>query len=75
MRRQEISLSECTRQNLCCDCDNEKCALHGKKEADCPKYRCGSLDCENCDFLNEYIKEMRDYYKGKGGIFNEYELW
>lgn len=64
MSRLEISMSECTLQNICRDCDDKRCLLHGEKKADCPKHKCDNLDCENCDFLNEYIKEMRDYYKG-----------
>ena len=60
----KISMSECTRNNLCVDCDNERCWFHGQLIADCPKYRCDrppelSEDCESCAFLKEYQKIMR----------------
>ena len=56
-------LHECTRQNLCVDCDNERCWHHGKLIADCPKYHCDRPpeqveDCETCAFL----KDMRRLY-------------
>jgi hypothetical protein len=62
-----MSLSECKRQNLCIDCDNEKCWHHGKLIADCPKYRCdrpGDLfeDCESCEFLKQFQNKMRKEY-------------
>ena len=65
----EITISECFRQNTCYDCDNVRCAFHGKKEADCPKYQCdrpgGILenDCEHCEFIDEYIEAERKFYK------------
>ena len=54
--------SECTRQNTCFDCDNQKCWHHGKKEADCPKWKCDNeryMDCEHCDFIDACIEEER----------------
>ena len=64
-----LTLTECTRKSLCCDCDNEACSHHGKKEADCPKYRCDRpkelrMDCEHCDFIDRYIADMRRTYHG-----------
>ena len=61
-----ITISKCTRQNTCYDCDNEKCWHHGKKEADCPKYKCDNkklLDCAHCSFIDWFIEEMREEYK------------
>ena len=64
MTASEFTLSECTRNNLCVDCDEEKCLHHGQKEADCPKYHCDNAtgDCSRCPFLKRYVKEMREYY-------------
>ena len=66
----KISMSECTRNNLCVDCDNERCWFHGQLIADCPKYRCdrppGLIeDCESCAFLKEYQKIMRGEADGQ----------
>lgn len=59
-----LTMDECTRQNTCYDCDNETCYFHGKKEADCPKYVCdnSTFDCEECEFINDYIEEERKRY-------------
>lgn len=57
-----ILISECAKRNLCIDCDNNKCWLRGKKESDCPKYRCDNSthDCENgCEFIDRLIEEMK----------------
>ena len=67
----EITITECTRQNTCYDCDNERCAFHGDKEADCPKYRCDRpeehlLDCEHCGFIDGFIRDMREEYARTG---------
>jgi len=35
-----LQISECTRDIPCVDCDNKKCMFQGKKESDCPKYKC-----------------------------------
>ena len=64
----EVTISECTRQNTCYDCDNEKCWHHGTKEADCPKYHCDRpeelrYNCNCCAFIDNYIKTMRAFYK------------
>lgn len=63
----EIVITECTRRNTCYDCDNEKCALRGKKESDCPKYGCDMSgpyhnDCENCSYVDEFIDLVRRQY-------------
>lgn len=62
-----MTLTECTRQNTCYDCDNTKCWHCGKKEADCPKYHCDRsnemmLDCEHCEFIDKYLKGMKEEY-------------
>ena len=63
----EITMSECTRKNTCYDCDNKSCLHQGDKGADCPKYKCdnpnGVQNCENCEFIDDFIKEMRDEYE------------
>lgn len=58
-----MTLYKCTRQNTCYDCDNEKCTWHGDKGADCPKYKCDrDMDCEHCEFIDEFIEEERKKY-------------
>jgi len=66
----EIEIGLCDRKNLCIDCDNTRCGHCGQLLADCPKYRCdrppGLIeDCGTCEFLQEYQKDMREYYDGK----------
>ena len=66
-RTGEVTITECTRQNTCYDCDNERCAFHGDKEADCPKYHCDrpkehQLDCDHCGFIDGFIRDMREIY-------------
>ena len=68
-----FSMSECKRDNLCVDCDNNKCCLAGKLLSDCPKYRCDRTkdkfeDCDSCDFIKDFVKEQREYYKRKRRI-------
>lgn len=64
---QMIEMSECTRKNTCYDCDKGSCLHHGDKGADCPKYKCGNpngvQNCDECDFINDFIEEMRDEYE------------
>lgn len=56
-----ISLSKCTRDNLCVDCDDPNCSHAGSIEADCPKFRCdNNHDCENCTFIKRFQKTMRE---------------
>lgn len=60
-----LSLKDCTRNNLCVDCDEEECLHHGSTMADCPKYGCDNdsrFDCENCDFIKKYQEERRKHY-------------
>ena len=60
-----MEINECTRDNLCVDCDDDRCIFQAKKESDCPKWRCDmpkGIDCEHCEFIDEFISEMR---KGK----------
>lgn len=61
-------ITECTRQNLCVDCDDETCWHHGKLISDCPKYICDrpksrKEECETCEFLKKYQEEMRKVYR------------
>lgn len=62
----DLVIDECTRSILCVDCGDERCIHHGKKESDCPKYWCdnpyGLDNCDECDFIDEFIKEMRKQY-------------
>lgn len=63
-----LKIDECTRQNLCADCDDESCIRHGDPGQDCPKYHCDipeprTLDCENCPFLKRYQEDMREFYR------------
>lgn len=62
-----FTLKECTRKNLCIDCDNTECYHAGQPIADCPKYYCdrhGILfeRCESCSFLRKFQAEMRKKY-------------
>lgn len=55
-------LKRCNRDNLCVDCDNEKCVHHGRIIADCPQYDCANeplYDCEHCDFIKKWLREYR----------------
>lgn len=67
-RSNMLQISECTRDIPCIDCDNTKCLFQGKKESDCPKYRCDrpTHGCEHCVFIDRFIEEMR-----KGANMNE----
>lgn len=71
VEKAEFTLSECTRKNLCCDCDNARCTRIGDKGADCPKWICdnpnGLDNCDNCDFIDNFIEEMRKEYESLRG--------
>ena len=60
----EIKILEgCKRPIFCADCDDPRCIFAGNIEADCPKWVCDnnpSMDCENCEFLKEYKKEVTE---------------
>lgn len=63
----EYHLEECTRKNLCIDCDNVRCWFQGKLISDCPKYRCDRPieqfeDCDTCAFIKRFVKDMRKIY-------------
>lgn len=63
-----LQITECTRKNLCVDCDDARCMHKGRLMADCPKYMCdrkGELfeDCESCDFLKWFQAEERARYE------------
>ena len=60
----DIEIGICEKEIPCIDCDDSKCWHWGKKEADCPKYRCdrqgdGFLNCDNCAFVDRIIDSMR----------------
>lgn len=63
----ELKLSECKKHILCVDCDDKNCLRHGDIRQDCPKYSCDRPDhkdeCESCEFMIEYQKEMRKGYR------------
>ena len=62
-----ITMKECTRNNLCVDCDNAECWHHGHAEADCPLYKCKFPEyydnCSECQFLQRFQDEMRKEYQ------------
>ena len=56
-------LKECTRTNLCRDCDDIGCVLAGEIMPDCPRLDCINdppHDCEDCAWLKQYIKEIKN---------------
>lgn len=58
-----VTITECTRTNFCADCDDPHCIHAGDVEADCPKWECDNdpiIDCERCEFLKEYKKEVTE---------------
>ena len=65
-------ISECTRNNFCYECNNEKCIHHGKIEADCPKYKCDlpepmTYDCEHCSWIKRLIEKLKKDMNGEEG--------
>ena len=66
-------ISECTKNNMCVDCDDDSCKFKGNLRADCPKYKCdrggalesgiGYEDCESCLFMKKWAEGQRRYYK------------
>lgn len=68
------TIHDCTRKNTCYDCDNQECIGHGDKGADCPKYHCdnpnGLQNCENCWFIDMFIKELRKAYE-----YEKTQIW
>lgn len=71
-----MTISECTRNIPCIDCDNMACFHQGKKESDCPKYHCdrqgdGFLNCEHCGFIDGFIQEERQRYKAESEAEHE----
>ena len=60
----EVTIELCKRKTACVDCDNTECWHHGKKESDCPKWRCDrpkeyAYDCEHCAFIDKIIEQIR----------------
>ena len=56
-----VDFSECTRKSFCVYCDDPDCIHAGDVGADCPKWKCDNtpmMDCERCEFLKEYKREM-----------------
>jgi hypothetical protein len=69
-----FTLGECKRNNLCVDCENNKCTLAGKILSDCPKYKCDRkgedfLNCETCEFIKDFQRSMRKRYKESEGLY------
>jgi len=67
-----VKISECHMNNLCVDCDNDKCYLAGEIISDCPKYHCDRdkehlQDCKSCDFIKEFQESERKRYERKEG--------
>lgn len=63
-----LKIKDCEENNLCVDCKNEECLLHGKAMSDCPKYDCDNkkmYDCDNCASLKAHQEQGRLYYKQK----------
>ena len=61
----EFKVDTCERNNPCVDCDNSRCIFQGKKESDCPKWKCDrpdgqKYDCDHCEFIDKFIEQMRD---------------
>lgn len=70
MENKMLTLSECTRNNLCVDCDSKTCLHAGKLIADCPKYHCDREGdffehCESCMFLKEFQKKWCENMRGE----------
>ncbi len=64
MKSREISIRTCKKKIPCVDCENTGCWFQGRKESNCPKYKCDRegkdfLDCDHCDFIDEWIERMR----------------
>ena len=57
-----VEINRCTRKNFCVDCDDPNCLSAGVAEADCPKWKCDNptMDCDNCEFLKEYKKGVKE---------------
>ena len=62
-----VTINTCYRNSLCVDCEADDCVFAGCIEADCPKWKCDNptMDCETCEFLKEYVKEIRGEQNGK----------
>ena len=74
----DIKMSLCECDNLCVDCDNDKCWGAGHIISDCTKYHCDRKgksfeDCKSCSFIKKFQKEQREYYKQKGSVANDME--
>lgn len=66
MSQPTITMSSCTKKSLCVDCDSKTCHRAGDIGADCPKYKCDNdipNDCENCQWIREYVQVMRKEYR------------
>lgn len=61
-----LTITTCTRQNLCVDCDNTSCKHCGDKVADCPQYPtlCNmSESCDECTWIDTWTEEQRKVSK------------
>ena len=72
-----LTFGSCKRDIPCIDCDDTECLGRGKKESDCPRYRCFSVeekkrmgeipyDCDHCAFIDRYIEYLREEHKENG---------
>ena len=62
-----IHMGVCELKIPCVDCKSEICCHAGRKEADCPFYRCPTpeLDCETeCEVIDEIIEKTRGEQDG-----------
>lgn len=60
-----LKMTLCNRKNLCVDCDDKECIRAGVAESDCIKHHCDNaipLDCNHCDFMRRYQKEVREQH-------------
>lgn len=65
-----MDISICKRNNLCVDCDDNKCWHCGDKVSDCPRYpqtckiRQQIDSCDECTWIDSYIEKVRKELNG-----------
>lgn len=64
----EPKMRKCTKKIPCVDCNQTLCWFQGRKESNCPKWKCDRegeehLDCDHCEFIDNYIEQMRQEAK------------
>lgn len=68
-------ISTCNKNTLCVDCTSTTCSHAGEISADCPKYKCDNeipLDCENCQWIKDYINITRNELRKQQWFWKEY---